>query len=110
MATTAEAGKPSKREELLELLRAEWRDGFRNAVMPGGMRAILEEFRPVVPPEVFAALRNYSILDTDARKKAITLAGKLLSQPPTPLTPGPSPSRGEGRPTAGESKKAPICS
>src|SRR5215472_17591324 len=84
MATTAEAGKPSKREELLELLRAEWRDGFHNAAMPGGMRAILEEFRPVVPPEVFAALRNYSILDPEARRKAVTLAGRLLSSPAPP--------------------------
>ncbi len=80
--TTAETGKPSKRDELLELLRAEWRDGFQNTAMPGGMRAVLEAFRPIIPPEVFAVLQRYSILDTEARKKAVTLAGQLLSAPP----------------------------
>ncbi len=91
VATTAETGKRSrsKRDELLELLREEWRRGFDNKVVVGGMRALLHEYAPFAPPEVSAALRNYSTLDVAARKQALTLAGKMLNAPPAP-TPGPS--------------------
>lgn len=102
MATTAETGKQSKRDELLQLFRDEWRLGFANAVVPGGMRALQAEYSPFVPAEVFAALRHYSTLDVAGRKQALTLAGKLLNAPPQPLTygaPSPSPSRGEERGT-----------
>src|SRR6185437_7445203 len=96
MAAPAETGKISKRDELLALLRDEWRRGFANDVVPGGMRALIAEYTPFMPPEALGALRNYSTLDVAARKQALTLAGKLLSAPPTTLTPNPSPSRGEG--------------
>ena len=76
MAMTAETGKRSKRDELLELLRAEWKRGFDNGVVLGGMRAVLAEYGPFVPPEVFAALRHYGTLDRAGRKNALTVAGK----------------------------------
>ncbi|MGI8687377.1 MAG: hypothetical protein ACR2M3_02265, partial [Thermomicrobiales bacterium] len=95
MATTAETGKRTKRDELLELLRDEWKRGFDNRVVMGGMRALQAEYGPFVPPEVFAALRHYSTLDAAGRKQALTLAGKILSAPPDALTPGPSPARRE---------------
>src|SRR5436305_1319227 len=79
MAASAETGKPGKRDELLALLRDEWRRGFANDVVPGGMRALLAEYTPFIPPEVVGTLRNYSTLDAPARKQALTLAGKLLS-------------------------------
>jgi ATP-dependent DNA helicase RecG len=96
MAASAETGKASKRDELLALLRDEWRRGFANDIMPGGMRALTAEYAPFMPPEALGALRNYSTLDRAGRRQALTLAGKLLSAPPVTLTPGPSPSRGEG--------------
>lgn len=96
MAVTAETGKRSKRDELLALLREEWRRGFDNGVVTGGMRALQAEYGPFVPPEVFAALRHYSTLEASGRKQALTLAGKLLSAPPMPPTPGPSPASVRG--------------
>jgi len=87
MATTAETGKRSKRDELLALLREEWRRGFDNGVVMGGMRALQADYGPFVPPEVFAALRHYSTLDAAGRKQALTLAGKMLSAPPTAPSP-----------------------
>ncbi|MCA1724356.1 MAG: ATP-dependent DNA helicase RecG, partial [Thermomicrobia bacterium] len=92
MATVAETGKRTKRDELLELLRDEWKRGFDNRVVMGGMRALQAGYAPFVPPEVFAALRHYSTLDAAGRKQALTLAGKILNNPPDTLTPGPSPA------------------
>ncbi|MDQ6906808.1 MAG: ATP-dependent DNA helicase RecG, partial [Chloroflexota bacterium] len=94
MATTAETGKRTKRDELLEALRDEWKRGFDNRVVMGGMRALQAEYGPFVPPEVFAALRHYSTLDAAGRKQALTLAGKLLNAPPPP--PAPPPASGGG--------------
>src|SRR5438270_13776193 len=93
VAASAETGKPSKRDEVLALLRDEWRRGFANDVVPGGMRALLAEYAPFIPPEVVGALKNYSTLDPPARKQALTLARPLLSAPPAPLTAAPPLSR-----------------
>jgi ATP-dependent DNA helicase RecG len=93
MAASAETGKLSKRDELLALLRDEWRRGFANDVVPGGMRALIAEYTPFMPPEALGALRHYSTLDAAGRKQALTLAGKLLSAPPTTLTAVPSRNR-----------------
>jgi len=98
MAATTETGKRSKKDELLELLRDEWRLGCANGVVSGGMRALQAEYGPFVPPEVFVALRHYSTLDVANRKRALTLAGKLLREPP-PLPQTPTPrirANGEG--------------
>ncbi|HEY7909847.1 MAG TPA: ATP-dependent DNA helicase RecG, partial [Thermomicrobiales bacterium] len=72
---------------MLALLREEWRRGFDNGVVAGGMRALQAEYGPFVPQEVFAALRHYSTLDASSRKQALTLAGKMLSTPPTAPSP-----------------------
>ncbi len=95
MAMTTETGKRTKRDELLELLRDEWKHGFDDRVVMGGMRALQAEYGPFVPPEVFVALRHYRTLDAAGRKRALTLAGKLLNarQPPSP---SPSPASGRG--------------
>src|SRR3954471_6506459 len=89
MAASAETGKMGKRDELLALLRDEWRRGFANDVVPGGMRALIAEYTPFMPPEALSALRNYPTLTPEQRKQAITLAGKVLSAPPTPIATAP---------------------
>lgn len=81
----ATAPLTSKRDELLSLFRDEWRDGFQNHV-GGGMRAILDHYQPFMPPEAVAALRKYSALDKAGRKAALSLAGVIVKDPPTPAS------------------------
>lgn len=80
MATEAATGTKSKREELLDLLREEWRRGFQNDVVAGGMRTILNDYGPYIPIGVHGALRRYTLLDAAGRKQALTIAGKLLRE------------------------------
>ncbi len=90
MASSAITGQKSKRDTLLELLREEWRRGFKNNVVEGGMRTILHEYGPFIPPGAHGALRRYTLLDSAGRKQALTLAGKLLreeTEPPSPPLP-----------------------
>jgi len=82
MATTS---LTSKRDELLELFRQEWREGFQNRI-GGGMRTILAQYEPFMPPEAVSALRRYSTLDSAGRKAALTLAGQFIKAPPTPMS------------------------
>ena len=109
MAVIAETGKRGKRDELLELLRAEWKRGCDNAVVTGGMRALQAEYGPFVPVEVFAALRHYATLDKAGRRRALTIAAKTLTTPPE-ATRAPTPVRtstSNGVPAASPKAKPP---
>ena len=50
------------------------------------MRAILDHYQPFMPPEAVAALRKYSTLDKAGRKAALSLAGVIVKDPPTPAS------------------------
>ncbi len=80
MATTTLLGK---RDELLELLREEWRQGCANRV-GGGMGKLVDAYKHVMPPEAVSTLLRYSALDTQGRRNALRLASDFLKNPPAP--------------------------
>ncbi len=69
-----------RREEFLELLREEYRHDFTDSLVEGGLKAILAEYRSVIPSEIQDLLCIYDQETREKRQKILTEAGRTLRQ------------------------------
>jgi hypothetical protein len=65
-------------EELLALFREEYRRGFRDSLVEGGVQALLVEYSTYVPPSIRLMLDAYGEMGFAKRKETLASAGKAL--------------------------------